>query len=149
MVEDRVEDGAGTFLQQVGPLLQPSPHRRQVSVAVAHRDHEVGGGEDRDLAQLDHLFGVDVDRGLDHHVQGVAVGLDLRPLVRPHRVLDSQLVQPELSRHRFELLLARRHHPEPDEGPLFSRRLSRLLHRELGRTPPSPLVGRTVDDHRP
>ena len=148
VVDDRVEDGARSFLQQVGALLQALADRGQVGLAVAHRDHEVGGDEDRDLAELDHLFGVDVARGLDHHVDRVPVLLDLRPLVRPHRILDRQLVQPELGRDRLELLLARLDHAEPDESPLFLRRLAGPLHRELALPPPSPLVGRAVDDHR-
>lgn len=149
MVDDRVEDRPRASFEQVGTPLDAVAHRSELGVAVADGDDEVGGDEDRHLADFDHLLGVDVARRLDDDVDGFAVLLHLRSLVGPHRVLDRQLVQAELGRNRLELLLAGFGHPEPDEGPLLARRLARPLYRELALPPPPLFVGRAVDDHRP
>jgi hypothetical protein len=116
---------------------------------VAHGDDEAGSDEDRDLADFDHLFGVDVASGLEDDVDRLAVLLNLRPLMRPHRVLDGQLVQPELGGDRLELRRVWFDHAEPDEGARFLRRLAGSLQRETALASLSVLVGCAVDDHRP
>jgi len=74
---------------------------------VAHRDDEVVAEEDQDLAELDHLGGIDVAGRLQHHEDRVVVDIELRSLVRRDGVLYSQLVQLELPLDRLELLLGR------------------------------------------
>ena len=77
-----------------------------------------GVDEEHQLADLDHLLGVDVAGGLDDDEEGLAVELDLGPLVGLDRVLDRQLVQVELARDRLELLGRGLEDAEPDEAVL-------------------------------
>lgn len=51
-----------------------------------------------DLAEQDLLALVDVARGPQHDEESVAVPLELRPLMRLHRILDGELVQVERAR---------------------------------------------------
>ena len=95
--------------------------RRQVALAVADGDDEAGVDEEHQLADLDHLVGVDVASGLDDDEEGVAVELDLGPLVGFDRVLDRQLVQVELAGDRLELLGRGLQDAEPDEGAVALR----------------------------
>ena len=71
---------------------------------MADGDHEVPADEDVDLAELDLLDVVEVAGRPQDDEQRVAVAFELRPLVGDDRVLDRQLVQVELPRHRGELL---------------------------------------------
>jgi hypothetical protein len=135
--------------EQVWPSLQPLPYRRQIALAVANRDHETGGGEDRELADVDHLFRVDVARRLDHHVDRLPVGLQLRALMSPDGVLDRQLVQPELLGDRLEFSLTRLEDANPNEGAFSLLRGSpRPVQREIALSPLAVHISRTVDDHR-
>ncbi len=88
----------------------------QLALAMAHGDDEVRVDEDQQLADLDHLVGVDVAGGLDDDQQGVAVELDLRPLMSVDRILDRELVQVELRRDLLELGGVGLEDAEPDEG---------------------------------
>ena len=96
-VEDRVE-------HRLGPA-PSSSGSSSIRLRTAARSgawlcrtvmHEVRADEDVDLAELDLLDVVEVAGGAQHDEQGVAVALQLRPLVGDDGVLDRQLVQPEL-----------------------------------------------------
>ena len=60
-----------------------------------------------DLAELDLLGLVEVARRAQDDEQGVAVALELRPLVGDDGVLDGELVQLELRGERGDLVLVR------------------------------------------
>ena len=79
-------------------------------------EHEVGADEHVDLAEVDLLDVVEVAGGAQHHEQGVAVAFQLGPLVGDDRVLDGQLVQPELLGHGQQLRLGRPVQPDPGHG---------------------------------
>jgi hypothetical protein len=116
-VHDRVEHRDRAAPQQVGPRLERLPDARQVGgPVVAHRDDEVGPREDVQLAELDGLGLVDVAGGAQHAEQGLAVPLQLRPLVRVDGVLDRQLVKPELVGQARELLLGGGDEPDPRDA---------------------------------
>ena len=80
---------SGPRRSRSGSLLQPAAHRGQVGrLAVPDGDDEVGPDEDVELAELDLLDVVEVAGGPQDHEQGVAVALELGPLVGDDRVLD-------------------------------------------------------------
>ena len=96
-VEDGVQHRLGAAPEQVGLALEPAPHGAEIGrLAVTHGQHEVGPDEDVHLAELDLFDLVDVARRTQHDEQDVVVPLDLRALVGDDRVLDRELVQPEL-----------------------------------------------------
>ena len=107
VVDDLVGDGVqhrGGALGEQLACLAPSavPQRAQRTVAaVPDGDGEVGSGEHHQLAGVHHLAAggelvvLDVADGLEDGEQDVVVRLDLGALVRVHRVLDGQRVQPE------------------------------------------------------
>ena len=85
-------------------------------------DHEVGAGEDHDLAGLHHLagggeFGVlDVADGLEDREQHLVVLLHFGPLMRVYGVLDRQRMQAEQLGESGEFLLRRLVQTDPDEA---------------------------------
>ena len=102
MVGDRVHDRVGAEFEQGGGGFEFPSHPGQFAVlAVPDRHHEVGADEDHDLAGLDDLPGLghrhvlDVVDRLEDHEQRLVVALQLRSLMRVHRILDGQLVQAE------------------------------------------------------
>ncbi len=147
VVDDRVEHHPGAVLQEVGPLLDASPDLAQLPLAVAHRDDEGRVDEEQQLAELDHLVGVNVVGRLDHDEHGVAVALDLRALVSFDCVLDRQLVQSELARYRLELRWSGLDHPKPDEGIGIASGFTGALERKLAVAAAPILIHSTIDDH--
>ncbi len=132
----------------LGVLLQLLAHVRQRrALAVPDRDHVVGAHEELDLSELDSLEGVDVASGLEHHEEIPVVDLDLGPLVRAHRVLDRQVVEPELAPHRKELGRRRLEEADPHERVRLAGCLQRLLERQLTRASQPVGVHRAVHDH--
>ena len=154
-IDQRVEHEARAVLQQLRLAFGTAAHAEEALLAaVAHRQHVVGADEDVDLAHV-HLAGAERGSALDrlqldqlqHGEQRVAVLLDLRPLVAVTRVLDRELVQPELLLHGSELLgrgVLERH---PDEAVAAADPASDLLDRNV--LDPAPLlVHDAVDEHR-
>ena len=114
MVDNRVRDCHRALAGQVRARLQPTTHRPQLRrVTVAHGDDELRADEDRDLPKQDRLGLVHVASRPQDDEERVAIALELRALMRLDRVLDRELVQVELGRHRGELLLARLVEAEP------------------------------------
>jgi hypothetical protein len=94
-VHQRVQHEAGALSQLLGLALAALAHaQKAVRAAVAHRQHEVGAGEDRDLARHQ-LAGLDL-RQLHHDEQREPYSSIFGPLVAVAGVLDRQLVQLEL-----------------------------------------------------
>ena len=65
------------------------------------------------------------------------------------RVLDRELVEPELARDLGELVMGRFEHPEPDELALLAGFGGGRVEAELVPAPEPVFVGGAVDDHRP
>jgi hypothetical protein len=82
---------------------------------VAHRENEVRADEDVDLAELDLLLLVEVGGGPQDDEQGVAIALELRPLMSDDGILDRELVQPELLGDWPELGVRRAEQTDPRE----------------------------------
>lgn len=102
---------------------QALAQRAQRAVAsVPYGHHEVGPGEDHDLAGVDHLAGggqflvLDVGDGLEDGEEDVAVLLDLGALVGVDGVLDGERVQAEQVGDAGELRLGGLVQAEPDEA---------------------------------
>ncbi len=146
-VDDRVQHGAGAAAQEVGPPLDLQPHVVQLALPVADGDHEVAVDEQQDLARLDVVAVVHVADGLEDDEQGVAVDLELGPLVRVDGVLDRQLVQVELARDGVELLLGGLEDADPHERAVALGGLAGLGEREIARAAAAVLVHGAVDDH--
>jgi len=87
----------------------------QLAVTVAHRDHEAGPQEDRDLCRLDDLVGFDVADRLEDGEHEVVVDLELVALVGRHGVLDGERGQGERRCELLELRCGRLLDPDPDE----------------------------------
>jgi len=86
---------------------------------VADSDDVVRAHEDVGLAEGDPVV---LQRGrAEHDEQGVAVDLELGHLVRVQRVLDRQLVQPDLRLQHAQVLLGRLLEADPDEIALLVR----------------------------
>ena len=116
-VEDRVQDRLGTAAQQLGVVLHAVAHGGQVAgLAVSDGEHEVAADEQVDLAELDLLDVVEVAGGPQHDEERVAVAFQLGPLVGDDRVLDGELVQPELLGHGQQLRLGRPVEADPGHG---------------------------------
>jgi hypothetical protein len=103
--------------------------------------------ENQQLADLDHLLGIDIMGGLDDDEERLAVALDLRPLVGLDRVLDSQLVQVELAGDRLELLCCGFDHPEPNEGAILPCRFAGIVQAQAAVAASALLVDGAVGDH--
>lgn len=119
-----MQHGGRAERQLLGHGLQLLAQRAQRTVpAVPHRDHEVGAGEDHDLAGLHDLTGVgepvvvDIADGLEDGEQRVVVVLQLRPLMGVDRVLDGERMEPEQLDNSGEFLLGRLMQPDPDKSP--------------------------------
>jgi hypothetical protein len=112
-------------------------------VAVADGEHEVGPDEQVDLAELDLLDLVQVAGRPQDHEQGVAVALELGPLVGDDGVLDGQLVQAELLGHGQQLGLGRPEQPDPGHrARLVAQPPGGLGHgRGAVHAPPAPVDG--------
>ncbi len=147
-VEDRVQHGLWAKAQELGVVLHPASHDGQVrSLAVPDGQHEVRADEDVDLAELDLLDVIEVTRGAQDDEQRVAVALQLRTLVGDDRVLDRDLVQPELLADRQELRLCRPEQPDPGHRALLpAQTRSDLGHRCRALDPSAVPVDRRVDD---
>jgi hypothetical protein len=116
VVDDRVRDRRRSPPQSVRARLEPPTHRAQLRrVAVAYGDHELRADEDLDLPERDRLRLVQVAGGPQDDEERVAVALELRALMRLDRILNRELVQVELARHRRELLLARLVETQPGD----------------------------------
>lgn len=118
-------------------------------------DDEVGAGETHHLAGLHHLAGggqfgvVDVVDGLEDGEEGVVVALQLRPLVRVHRVLHGQRVQSEGRGDPRELGLRRLVQADPGETAVLADPADRLTGRQTRRTQhPPPAAVHGAVDHR-
>ena len=74
-------------------------------LAVADRDHELGPDEDVDLTELDLFDVIEVASRPEDDEQRRVVPLELRPLMGTDRVLDGELMQPELRGEGLDLLL--------------------------------------------
>ena len=122
VVQDRVQHDRRPQREQLRIGLQPVPDPAELSVrTVPDRHHEVVPEEDHHLAGGGHLgrarrHRVVVVHGLDDREQQVLVLLELGPLVRVHRVLDGQWVQPEPLGYAGELFVGRLVQSDPDEA---------------------------------
>ena len=115
-VTHAVEHGVRSVPQHFGVLFEVPPGYAELrALAMAHRDDVVVSDEDRDLTCLDRVVGVDVPDRLEHHEQGVAVPLELRPLVGDDGVLDRERVKSEHVRDLGHLVRAGLEQPDPDE----------------------------------
>jgi hypothetical protein len=104
-VHNGVEDRLRPAAQEVAVSLRPVAHLAHVrGLAVPDRHHEVGPHKDVHLPELDRLGAVQVTGSPQDHKEGVAVAIELRPLVVLDGVLDRELVQPELLGHGSEFL---------------------------------------------
>ncbi len=160
VVGDRVHDRVGAELEQGGGGFEFPSHPGQFAVlAVSDRHHEVGTDEDHDLAGLDDLPGLgdrlvlDVVDRLEDHEQRLVVALQLRSLMRVHRVLDGQLVQAEHIADGLHLMFVGFVKADPHERvPALGLELMHLVQRRgVGVLAGKPLAV-DVDaavDHRP
>jgi hypothetical protein len=82
---------------------------------VADGDDKLRADEDLDLPEHDRLRLVHVAGRPQDDEERVPVALELRALMRLNGVLDRELVQVELARHRNELLLARLVEAQPGD----------------------------------
>ena len=118
MVGDRVQHLGGSDGQAFGVGLELVADAREIAaLTVADGDHVVDADEDQHLTELEHLFVVDVAKGLHHDEQRVVVALELRALMRVNSVLDRQRVQRVDLGDVLQLELARLGHADPREAP--------------------------------
>ncbi len=124
-----------------------------VVLAVPNGHHEVGPDERHDLTDLDdltgggeHLVGAVTHRLEDDEEQVVAVGLQLGALVRVHRVLDGERVQPELLRDLGEVVLAGIREPDPHEAATRPHLCDGCRQRRRSVDAPALSVDRAADD---
>lgn len=128
-VEDRVQHGLGTALEEVRGVLHASADRGEVGGgSVADGDHEVGSDEDVQLAEVDLLGRVQVAGCAQHHEQGVAVAFQLGSLVSLQRVLDRQRVQVELFGDGQQLGLGRPVQADPRHPAVGAVKQTALSH---------------------
>ncbi|GAA3058756.1 hypothetical protein GCM10020000_47000 [Streptomyces olivoverticillatus] len=123
--------------------------------AMADGDHEVGAGEDHDLAGVDDLAGggqllvFDIGDGLEDGEEDVAVALQLGPLVGLDGVLDGQRVEVEHLGDLGELRLGRLVQAEPQEAvAVFAYLPDGFLDRVRNGLPDAVAVDHAVDDGR-
>jgi hypothetical protein len=89
-------------LQEARLALAAGAHVREPQPRPgSHREYEVRPHEDVDLAEGERPA-LELD-GVQHEEERVAVLLQLGPLVPMPRVLDRELMEPELPLHRLEL----------------------------------------------
>ena len=121
VVDDPVQHAPEHRVRAVGEQLRVvlealADHREVRLVGVPDGDRELGPEEQVQLAELDHLDGVDVAGGAQHDEGGVAVALQLGPLVLVDGVLDGQLVQVELVGDGVDLVASGAQHADPGEA---------------------------------
>ena len=117
-IDDEIEDGIknviGAVSQLAGQGFEPGP---DVGVRarrpVADTDEEMGAKEKGGFARMDRI-GVEVG-GAGDNEQLVAIGFDLRQLVRLQRILDRERVEAEAFRNPFELARRRLVKAKPKE----------------------------------
>jgi hypothetical protein len=117
------------------------------SLTVSDRDHETTVYEEKDFAQLDYLYGIDITSRLQDHKERVVIDIELGSLMGMDGVLHRQLMQTKLLPHRFEFLLGGFVEPDPTERLAALALLERFLQSEgLG---PALAIGVEggVDDH--
>jgi hypothetical protein len=102
---------------------------------VPDGDRELRAEEEVQLAELDLLQFVDVAGGLEDDEEGVAVALELRPLVGLDRVLDRQLGEVVLLGQLAQLRRLRPVQTQPDPCTSSSR-LSAAVTGVATRRPP-------------
>lgn len=147
-IHQGVEHESRTLAQQFGLAFTSLPDvDESMLAAISHRNHVVATNEDVDLS--------DVQRGLfrrvgfeqvKHHEQGVAVFLDLRPLVTVLGVFDGQCVEAELALKLYEFFRRRIKQRDPDEAPGKRRVFADLGDRNIGELD-ALFVSDTVDEH--
>ena len=159
LVGDGVQDDGGPLGQLLGHRLQGLAERAERAVpAVPDGDHEVGAGEDHQLAGVHdvadggELLVLDVAAGLEDGEQGARAGarrvvpLQLGPLMGLDGVLDGERMQPEELGESGELGLVRLVQPDPDEtAALLAHLPERLLRRGLSGLAHTVLVDHAVD----
>ena len=94
---------------------------------MPHRDHEVGADEDQQLSELDRLGRVDVAGRAQGEEEGRAEALELRALVALEGILDGQLMQVELGRHRLQLVEGGPVEADPGDAAVRAGELVRLV----------------------
>jgi hypothetical protein len=105
--------------------------------------------EDQDLAELNDLLGVDVAGRLENEEHGLAVDLELWPLVGVDCVLDGERMKVELAPERVELALRRLVHADPRELSALPARPVGVMELDAAVAAAPVLVDRAVDDHPP
>ena len=80
---------------------------------MADSDHEVRADEHMQLAEVDLFALVVVQGGPEHQEQGVAVVLELRPLVGVNRIFNCEGMKAERRCERLQLLLTRSVQADP------------------------------------
>ena len=134
-VEDRVQAVGRAERQQFGFALDPRAHRRvRQRRAVAHGDQVARAEERIRLAEADVAF--DHLRRMHDHEQRIAVGLDLRPLVRVLRVLDREVVQAELLLQLVQQRVAGSYMPTQTKLPSSTASTSLIWSRVMSRRSP-------------
>ena len=145
-VDQSVEHVAGAELQQLGLALAARAHGLKALRGVAaDRQDVVRAREDVDLADAQALA-VGLEQVQDDE-QGIAVVLDLRPLVPVLRVLDRERVQSELRLHLLEHVPVALEQRDPDEAARHREIAVDLVRLDLPE-PLAVLVGDAVDQHR-
>ncbi len=149
-VQYRVEHRLRAEFEQLRGLLHAPAYRRQIGGrAMAHGDHEVGADEHMQLAEVDLLGRVEIARRAQDHEQGVAVALQLGPLVRLHRVFHREWVQVELGGQGEELGLSGAGEADPRHaGRLLAQLAEGLGEGGGGRDPDAVLVQGRLHDAR-
>ena len=114
---------------------------------MAHRHDVARPDEQMRLAEGDLALAVALRRP-QHDEEGVAVLLELRPLMRAVRVLDREVVEAELVLHLVEQLLARLVQPDPDEERRIRERRRDLVAVSRVATAHALPIGGAIDDAR-
>src|SRR6185436_15635576 len=113
---------------------------------VPHRYDVSRADEEMRLAHVDLTGGRVPGRGPQDHEETRAVLLELRPLVGRVRVLDRELVEPELLLDLAQDVLGWLVQPDPDEVPLLGDVVADRLEVDVG-DPTAVGIGGAVDDH--
>ncbi len=112
---------------------------------MAHRHQKVFADEEVGFTVFDFVVLAPL-RGFDHDEQRIAVGLQLRPLVRAQRVFDRQIVQAELLLHLAHKRRFRLPEPQPDEGVRLFDHLADIVDGHFAQ-PLAGFVRHTVHHH--
>ena len=143
-VEQRVQHVVDAMGQQLRRGLAAYAHRHVgLRRAMADADDVVLADEDAGFAEH-HLALIELG-GAQHHEQRVAVDLELGHLMRAQRVLDRQLVQPELRLQDAQVLLGRLVEADPDEVALLARPRGAVAELDLGH-PAAATIGISGND---